>query len=136
MATCYERLGQEDEMMDYLKALAEAHPKVPVVLILADRIRKRMGDKLAAGFVADYVRRYPSLTGLFLFVNLYISSAEGRAKEDLHIVQNLMKKILSHRHDYQCTSCGFSGNSLHWQCPGCKQWGTIRPIESLEEGIA
>lgn len=136
MATCYERLDQEEEMMDYLKALAEAHPKVPVVLILADRIRKRMGDKLAAGFVADYVRRYPSLTGLFLFVNLYISSAEGRAKEDLHIVQNLMKNILSHRHDYQCTSCGFSGNSLHWQCPGCKQWGTIRPIESLEEGIA
>lgn len=135
IATCYERLGQEEAMVDYLKHLAEAHPRVPVVLILADRIRKRMGDKLAAGFVADYVRRYPSLSGLYLFVNLYISSAEGRAKEDLHILQNLMKKILARRDDYQCTSCGFAGKTLHWQCPGCREWGTILPIACLEENV-
>ncbi|HEU5281901.1 MAG TPA: lipopolysaccharide assembly protein LapB [Gammaproteobacteria bacterium] len=132
MAVCYEALGEEDEMMLYLKDLAEAHPRVPVVLILADRIRKRMGDKLAAGFVADYVRRYPSLQGLYLFVNLYISSAEGRAKDDLHILQNLMKKILAKRDDYQCTSCGFSGKTLHWQCPGCRQWSSTLPLASLE----
>jgi lipopolysaccharide biosynthesis regulator YciM len=132
MAMCYEALGEEDEMMLYLKDLAEAHPRVPVVLILADRIRKRMGDKLAAGFVADYVRRYPSLQGLYLFVNLYISSAEGRAKDDLHILQNLMKKILAKRDDYQCTSCGFSGKTLHWQCPGCRQWSSTLPLASLE----
>lgn len=132
IAICYEALGQEDEMVLYLKDLAEAHPRVPVVLILAERIRKRMGDKLAAGFVADYVRRYPSLQGLYLFVNLYISSAEGRAKDDLHILQNLMKKILAKRDDYQCTSCGFSGKTLHWQCPGCRQWSSTLPLASLE----
>lgn len=136
MAMCYEALGEDDEMVNYLKNLAEEHPRVPIVLILADRIRKRMGDKLAATFVADYVRRFPSLSGLNLFVNLYISSAEGRAKEDLHIIQNLMKKIMAHRHDYQCTSCGFSGKTLHWQCPGCKEWGTILPISSIEGSLS
>lgn len=130
IAQCYEALGQDDEMVTDLKNLAEEHPRVPIVLILADRIRKRMGDKLAATFVADYVRRYPSLRGLNLFVNLYISSAEGRAKEDLHIIQNLMKNIMAHRDDYQCTSCGFSGKTLHWQCPGCKEWSTMLPVVS------
>jgi len=132
LALCYERLNAEDELVTYLKKLVEEYPRVPVVLILAERIRKWKGDKVAASFVADYVRRYPSLRGLYLFVNLYISNVEGRAKEDLHILQNLMKKILADKPDYQCTSCGFSGKSLHWQCPGCKKWSTIMPIYSIE----
>lgn len=136
LASCYEKLNQEDKLVVYLKRLLDDYPRVPVVLILAERIRKWKGDKVAASFVADYVRRFPSLRGLYLFINLYISNAEGRAKEDLHILQNLMKNLLSNKPDYQCTSCGFSGKSLHWQCPGCKQWGTILPIYSLEEGLA
>ncbi len=133
LAACYEKLNQEDELVVYLKNLIEEYPRVPVVLILAERIRKWKGDKVAANFVAEYVRRYPSLRGLYLFVNLYISNAEGRAKEDLQILQNLMKKILATKPDYRCRSCGFSGKTLHWQCPGCKQWSTIMPIHSLDE---
>lgn len=132
LASCYEQLNQEDELVTYLKGLIEEYPRVPVVLILAERIRKWKGDKVAAGFVADYVRRYPSLRGLSLFVNLYISSAQGQTKEDLHILQKLMRKVLAGKPDYKCTSCGFSGKSLHWQCPGCKQWSTIMPIHTLE----
>ena len=119
--------------MGYLKSLLDEYPRIPVVLILAERIRKWKGDKVAVSFVADYVRRYPSLRGLDLFINLYISTAEGRAKEDLYILQNLMKKLLADKPDYQCSSCGFSGKSLHWQCPGCKKWSTILPIYSKED---
>lgn len=133
LASCYEKLNEEDKLVVYLKNLLEKHPRVPVVLILAERIRKWKGDKVAASFVADYVRRYPSLRGLALFVNLYISNVEGRVKEDLHILQKLMRKILANKADYQCTSCGFSGKFLHWQCPGCKEWSTTRPLHSLEE---
>lgn len=133
MASCYEKLGEEDKLVVYLKALLEEYPRVPVVLILAERVRKWKGDKVAATFVADYVRRYPSLRGLFLFINLYISSAEGQAREDLQILQNLMKKLLSDKPDYQCSSCGFSGKSLHWQCPSCKQWSTVLPMHGLAE---
>lgn len=136
LATCYLRLQREKDLVVYLKKLADDYPRVPVVLILAERIRQWKGDKVAAGFVADYVRRYPSLSGIALFINLYISNAEGRAKEDLHILQNLMKKVLANKPDYRCTSCGFSGKTLHWQCPGCKGWSTILPIHYLEEGFA
>ncbi len=135
MASCYEKLNEEDKLVVYLKSLLDEYPRVPVVLILAERLRQWKGDKVAATFVADYVRRYPSLRGLFLFINLYISSAEGQAKEDLYILQNLMKKLLSDKPDYQCSSCGFSGKSLHWQCPSCKQWSTVLPTHGLAEEL-
>lgn len=133
LASCYEKLDAEDRLVIYLKQLLEEHPRVPVALILAERIRKRKGDKVAAAFVADYVRRYPSLRGLFIFINIYISNAEGRAREDLQILQNLMKNLLASKPEYQCHSCGFSGKSLHWQCPGCKQWSTMMPAHGIEE---
>lgn len=136
LASCYEKLGDEDGLVLYLKQLLDEHPRVPVVLILAERIRMRKGDKIAANFVADYVRRYPSLRGLSIFINLYISNAEGRAKEDLHILQNLMKNLLNNKPDYQCNSCGFSGKTLHWQCPGCKEWSSMTPVQGIEEAVA
>lgn len=136
LALCYEKLGEEEKLVMYLKQLLDEHPRVPVALILAERIRKRKGDKVAAGFVADYVRRYPSLRGLYIFINIYISNAEGRAREDLQILQNLMKNLLANKPEYQCHSCGFSGKFLHWHCPGCKQWSTIMPVHSVEEEMA
>lgn len=133
LASCYLKLGRENELVVYLKKLLDQFPRVPVVLILAERIRAWKGEKVALGFVADYVRRYPTLRGLFMCVNLYILTAEGRTKDDLRILQNMMRKIISRKPDYQCRSCGFSGKSLHWLCPGCKQWTTITPIFNLEE---
>lgn len=135
LAYCYEQMNDEVTLVTYLKQLLEDHPKIPVVLILSERIRKWKGDRVAANFVADYVRRYPSLRGLHLVINLYILIVEGRVKEDLHILQTLMKKLMADRPDYQCSSCGFSGKTLHWNCPGCKKWNTLLPLYSLEEEL-
>ena len=132
LASCYEALNEGDKLVTYLMQLLEEHPRVPVVLILSERIRKWKGDKVAANFVADYVRRYPSLSGLNLFLSLYLSNVEGRARDDLLILQGLMKKLLADKPEYQCVSCGFPGKSLHWHCPGCKQWGSIKSVYSLE----
>lgn len=136
LASCYEHLDQKEELVDYLKELADKYPRIPVVLILTEQIRRFRSEEVAIHFVADYVRRYPSLRGLYSLVNLYLSNTEGRAKDDLHLLEKLMQKVLANKPDYQCNSCGFAGKSLHWHCPGCKQWGTILPIYHLEEELA
>jgi lipopolysaccharide biosynthesis regulator YciM len=131
LATCYEAINEEEKLVKYLMQILEEYPRLPAVLILSERIRKWKGDKVAANFVADYVRRYPTISGLHLFINIYLSYAEGRAKDDLLILQGLTNKLLADKPDYQCVSCGFSGKSLHWQCPGCKQWSSVKPVHSL-----
>jgi lipopolysaccharide biosynthesis regulator YciM len=136
LASCYEALNEEEKLVKYLMQVLKQYPRVPVVLILSERIRRWKGDKVAANFVADYIRRYPSIRGLHLFISLYQSNTEGRAREDLLILQNLTKKLLADKPDYRCVSCGFAGKSLHWQCPGCKQWGTVKSVHSLEEYTA
>jgi lipopolysaccharide biosynthesis regulator YciM len=41
-------------------------------------------------------------------------------------------QVLEEKPVYQCTHCGFAGKALHWHCPGCKRWGTVKPILGLE----
>jgi len=40
--------------------------------------------------------------------------------------------ILINKPVYQCTHCGFNGRTLHWQCPSCKHWNTVKPIQGVE----
>jgi len=133
LATCYEALSQEEKLIDYLMDILEKYPRVPVMLILSEHLRRWQGDKAASNYIGDYVRRYPSVFGLHSYINLYVSNTEGRAREDLLILQNLTKKLLTDKPGYQCVSCGFSGKSLHWQCPGCKHWSSTKPIHVLEQ---
>lgn len=132
LASCYTALNEEEQLIHYLMDMLKEYPKTPVVLILSEQIRRWKGDKVAIDFVADYLRKYPSIRGLHLFISLYMANTEGRIRDDLMILQNLTKKLITDKPDYQCTSCGFSARSLDWNCPGCKQWSTIKPIYSLE----
>lgn len=133
IALCYAKLDEGDKLILYFMQILEEHPSMPVMVILAEQIKHWKGNKIAANFVADYVRRHPSISGLNLFINLYLSNAEGRAREDLLILQGLTNKLLSDQPTYQCASCGFSGKSVHWQCPGCKQWSSVKPAHCFEE---
>ncbi|MCG8432623.1 MAG: hypothetical protein MJA83_01155, partial [Gammaproteobacteria bacterium] len=46
-------------------------------------------------------------------------------------VQRRIKEALRHLAQsgprYKCRECGFTGKTLYWQCPSCKQWNTTRP---------
>lgn len=127
LASCYEALNEEEKFMNYLTHLFEEHPQPPIALILSEHVRRLKGEKIATDFVADYVMRHPSLSGLNLFINLYVDTVKAQPKEDLLIIQNLTHQLLAEKPAYRCSSCGFSGKSLHWQCPGCKQWTSVKP---------
>lgn len=132
LAICFESLKQTEKMIEYMMELLEEYPHIPAILLLSEYLQRWKGDKTASAFVSDYVRRYPSIYGLHQFIHFYLSNTKGQAREDLLTLQNLTKKLLSDKPDYQCESCGFSGKSLHWQCPGCKQWSTTKPMHALE----
>ena len=58
----------------------------------------------------------------YIYLSPSINPFEGRAREDLLILQNLTKNYWLTSLIIVIVACGFSGKSLYWQCPGCKQW--------------
>jgi lipopolysaccharide biosynthesis regulator YciM len=35
---------------------------------------------------------------------------------------------------FRCAECGFASTSFFWQCPGCKSWEGLRPLEPRDLG--
>lgn len=125
---CYRELGDEKSLLAYLRDCLDAHPSPPLLLAAAEDIRAMDGGSIAEQFLVEQLEKMPSLRGMEKLVSLQMSDTEGKSREDLGLLQELVQRLIEERPSYRCSHCGFSGRHLHWFCPGCKYWGTIRPI--------
>ncbi len=129
---CCNEGGMEERLVATLRRCVEDRPTVSAVLALADILRKEGDDKLVVHFIAGQLKRRPSIRGLRQLIELQLGSAHASARESLEILLGLTDQLLEQKPAYRCQHCGFSGHELHWRCPGCKEWGRVRPIQGLE----
>ena len=127
MCVCYEAIGQVEQMCEYLNNILEEHPRVTIVMMLAEALQKYHGIEKAIEFLEKQLLKHPSLQGLSKLTELQCVVDAG-AHPKLTLQHNIAKQLIEDSPSYRCDSCGFSGKTLHWQCPGCKNWSTISPI--------
>jgi len=132
LSQSYRALGEEMELVSYFRDVLKSLPKLPVAIMLSEEIHQWRGNKVAADFVADYVRKHPSVAGVHRLVELHLAMTEGKAKNDLTILQHLTQKLLDDHAPYQCINCGFSAKKIHWLCPSCRQWSMVKPTHALD----
>lgn len=128
---CYRQTGNRQELVSYLHQLFERNQGIGPALALADLVRADEGDQAALRFLCEYLQSHPDLEGLDRLVALNLSEGEKVGSETLKIIRELIGKLLEGRPAYQCCQCGFSAKTLHWQCPGCKSWSSIKPIQGM-----
>jgi lipopolysaccharide biosynthesis regulator YciM len=129
----HKRDGDLTALRQYLEERNRQHPSGALDLALADLIKESQGDAAAAQFLGERVRQSPSLKGLLRLVELNASVPESHATEVLLGLREHMQRLLNERPQYQCGKCGFAAKTLHWQCPSCRNWGTIRRKPEIEE---
>jgi len=127
----YEQIGDEDALLAELLLLEESYPSNDVLLVTAEKLRKLRGDHAATEFISARLKVNPSIRPLIKLLDMQLSSAEGKANENLHLLKQLLDKVIAEKPNYHCTKCGFVGNHLHWLCPGCKAWGSIKLIKGV-----
>ncbi|SDJ52972.1 lipopolysaccharide assembly protein LapB [Microbulbifer yueqingensis] len=132
LTTCYEAVGDEAGLDRYLEQLLREHPFNSVLIALTERIERKKSEAEAAEFMGRQLAERPSLRGLGHFLDLHIDSAEGRARENLSLLKSLIDQLIASRPNYRCNNCGFSGNQLHWLCPSCKHWDSVRSVKGVE----
>jgi len=125
---CYRELNDEGALKVYLEECLDTYPGTTLVLAVADDIREAQGDEDAGEFLSRQLARQPSLRGLARLMNLQVEHAEGEERDKLGLLAGLVNRLVADRNAYRCGSCGFAGKHLHWFCPGCKTWGTMKTI--------
>lgn len=129
----YQALGDIETMIVYLRQLQDDYPSSSVIISLADLVNQHESEGAAVALLNQKIDTRPSLrvVGKFLDFHLNKASKEDNNKEQT-LVRNMLESLLEHKSYYNCGSCGFSANHLHWQCPSCKSWGSIKAVKGLE----
>ncbi|MDI3322752.1 lipopolysaccharide assembly protein LapB [Pontibacterium granulatum] len=132
LRTCYGHLRNEKELNAYLKQCMSKAPSTSVTLAVAEQVKDEQGLYVAGSFITEELKKRPSVKGFNRLIDMHIEHGAESARDSLRVLRGLTGQLELSKPIYRCISCGFSGKTLHWQCPSCKKWSTTRPIQGLE----
>ncbi|HET8706291.1 MAG TPA: lipopolysaccharide assembly protein LapB [Pseudomonadales bacterium] len=132
LKSAYEKLDSKAELIEYLLACLKQEPAISIVLMLSNLMRENRSDKEAAAVISEYLKRKPSIKGLNRLIDFHIEHSSGAARENLTILRNFTEQLIVNKPVYRCESCGMEAKSIYWNCPRCKNWGSMKPIHGLE----
>lgn len=122
---CYANLSSQDELYEYLMALQDRHPNLFLQNVIASVLEESQGKQSAIDYLSDKVKQQPSLAGLQQLVTYKQQDIDSDK-----VFTDITKAISVMQHDaleYRCQKCGFFTNTHYWLCPGCNNWGSVKP---------
>ena len=125
MLECHSDLSLQNKFLDYLLGLHNRHPYLYLQNETARVIEKVQGKEAAIEYLTEKIKQQPNLTGLHTLLS-YKEKETGAEQiiSNLSIAINVIQKANS---DYRCKKCGFNTNTHYWLCPGCNNWGKVKP---------
>lgn len=133
LQTCYQQLGKIDEWEAFLRRCVDENTGATAELMLAQILEQREGIEAAQSYVTRQLERHPTMRVFHKLMDYHLNEAEeGRAKESLGVLRNMVGEQVRSKPRYRCQKCGFTAHSLYWHCPSCRSWSTIKPIRGLD----
>lgn len=142
---CYEELGDWDGLIKQFNHWFNSYPGSSILKALAEVIRQKEGNHQALTFLAEQLKTQPSIKGLYSFLDIHMDNLEAsddslvndnvlsdsRVKENLLLLLSILNSMLLNKPSYCCVQCGFKAVKLHWLCPQCESWETVKPIRGV-----
>lgn len=129
---CFRAMQRTDDLIDYLERLVTLRAGISPVLALAELTAERFGSGEAKRVIVNELKIRPTIRGIDRLIDYSLEHAAGEAREDFTLLKETALRLIVGKSSYKCGTCGFAGRSLHWQCPSCKSWNTIKPIHGIE----
>ena len=130
ISNSYSQLKDPRSLKRFLESALEKNPDPRIIALLVELTSRDNGREASQNLLAEMVRKYPSLENLYHLMRIRSQKAVvSREDRDFSMLADLLSEVVESGRNYNCRQCGFQSNSLHWQCPGCKGWGTVqRPV--------
>jgi lipopolysaccharide biosynthesis regulator YciM len=125
---CYERRGERARARSFLAEMIERYPGVSALLAQTRLIEQDEGRDAAAEFLTRQLRQRPSVRGQGALIDLSLAQSRPEERDSLLVLKQLTEQLVAGTPAYRCGRCGFGARAHHWQCPSCKNWGTVKPI--------
>jgi lipopolysaccharide biosynthesis regulator YciM len=131
LQTCYQQLDKQEEWV-FLRRCVEENTGATAELMLSDVVEQYEGDT-AQVYITRQLQRHPTMRVFHKLMDYHLNDAEeGRAKESLMVLRDMVGEQVRSKPRYRCQKCGFTAYTLYWHCPSCRAWSTIKPIRGLD----
>ncbi|ACR69521.1 lipopolysaccharide assembly protein LapB [Edwardsiella ictaluri] len=133
MEACYQVLEQPAPWHDFLRRCVDEDAGASAELMLGQVIEAQEGLEAAQVYVSRQLQRHPTMRAFHRLIDYQLAEAEdGRARESLQLLRDMVGEQIRAKPRYRCLKCGFTPHSLYWHCPSCRAWATIKPIRGLD----
>lgn len=129
----YYKMNQPAMVVVYFEEVVKLHGNIRAALALARLHEERNGAQDAAVFLSHFLSQHPSIPGLIHLIDLHRVGTSGELSDTLRVLRNALESIAEKKARYRCRQCGFSGKQLHWMCPSCTHWDSMRPADMHQE---
>ncbi|CNH69424.1 lipopolysaccharide assembly protein LapB [Yersinia ruckeri] len=130
---CYQHLQQPRVWADFLKRCVEDNTGATAELMLAEILEQQDGRDVAQVYINRQLQRHPTMRVFYRLMDYHLADAEeGRAKESLLLLRDMVGEQIRTKPRYRCHKCGFTAHSLYWHCPSCRAWASVKPIRGLD----
>lgn len=125
------RLGRDD-VPAVLEEIAQRHSSPALMRSLSDVVAGTRGRDAAMDLLTVYLSRHADLAALERLLEFQAEEREqtdSAARYRAIVALDVTRHLLARQPVYQCDQCGFEARSLHWQCPSCRCWGCVVPVQ-------
>ncbi|WP_323658860.1 lipopolysaccharide assembly protein LapB [Pectobacterium versatile] len=130
---CYQHLDQPLDWANFLRRCVEENTGATAELMLADILEREEGAEVAQAYINRQLQRHPTMRVFHRLMDFHLHEAEdGRTKENLQGLRDMVGEQIRTKPRYSCRKCGFTSQSLYWQCPSCRTWASVKPIRGLD----
>jgi lipopolysaccharide biosynthesis regulator YciM len=127
LLAAYERVGDGPGARNFLSEMSEHYRGIAPVLALTRLVEAEDGVADARSYLARQLKDRPSVRGEAALIDLTLA-AGADPTATLQDLKHITDQLLVRNPSYRCSRCGFGARSHHWQCPSCKEWGTVKPL--------
>ncbi|KAF1709750.1 lipopolysaccharide assembly protein LapB [Pseudoxanthomonas kalamensis DSM 18571] len=123
----YRKVGDLSGARTFLSEMCEHYRGIAPVLALTHLVEDQEGAPAARAYLARQLKDRPSVRGEAALIDLTLAT-EADPVATLGDLKHITDQLLVRNPSYRCTKCGFGARTHHWQCPSCKEWGTVKPL--------
>jgi lipopolysaccharide biosynthesis regulator YciM len=123
----YQAVGDIAGARAFLAEMTEHYRGIAPVLALTHLMEKQEGVGPARAYLGRQLKDRPSVRGESALIDLTLAEGADPAAT-LHDLKHITEQLLVRNPAYRCTRCGFGARTHHWQCPSCKEWGSVKPL--------
>ncbi len=130
MAECYRRSQQQPQWIEWLREIYANKRNLQVMLEIASELESSDGADAAIEFLTSELANSPNLNGIHQLISMRMAQQGEHQSQFLQMINQFVEHMAARQSAYLCHRCGFTTRTIHWQCPGCRSWGTMLPTES------